>query len=34
MWLTRVFLAESDDKKDVFSMKVKYYVTASAAQAK
>jgi hypothetical protein len=27
VWLRRVFLKESSDKKDAFSMVVKYYVT-------
>lgn len=30
MWLRRVFLAESEDRKDAFSMSVKYYVVGSA----
>jgi hypothetical protein len=34
MWLKRVFLAESADKRDAFSMAVKYYVVASAEIAK
>jgi len=29
MWLRQVFLSESEDKKDFFSMKMKYYVTAT-----
>lgn len=34
MWLKRVFLTESEDKKDAFSMTVKYYAVASVDKAK
>lgn len=34
MWLTRIFLQESKDKKDAFLVKTKYFVLTSCLDAK
>lgn len=34
IWLKKVFLHESDEKKDVFTILVKYYVIETAEEAK
>jgi hypothetical protein len=34
LWLKRVFLHESGERKDVFTMTVKYFVNSTAEDAK